>query len=79
MSWLASVRERVIGNPRSTVLALLLAALAALLWAGAGAIAALTAEVTALGVLAQALADGWHAWAVAPLGAWLLLKKDPPA
>lgn len=74
-----AIRERVLGNPRSTVLALLLVALAALLWAGAGVITALTAEVTALSGLVQALADGWHAWAVAPLGAWLLLKKDPPA
>ena len=71
---LAGVQARVFGNPRSSLLGLLVLALLALLWLGADAIAALTAEVTALSGLGDALG---HAWLpLAPLVLWLLGRRD---
>jgi len=71
---LAAVQARVFGNPRSSLLGLLVLALLALLWLGADAIAALTAEVAALSGLGDALG---HAWVpLAPVVVWLLGRRD---
>jgi hypothetical protein len=73
---LAALRARVVGNPRTTVWGGLLAVMLVLLWLGADAITALTAEVTALNGLLSALTDGWHALAGVPAVLMLLLAKD---
>jgi hypothetical protein len=70
----ACVQARVFGNPRSSILGLLVLVVLALMWLGADAIAALTAEVTALSGLGEALG---HAWLpLAPLVLWLLGRRD---
>lgn len=72
----ASIRARVFDNPRSTLLGLLLATVLLLLWLGADAIQAVTAEVDALSGLAEALTKGWQALLGLPVVLWLLGKRD---
>ena len=73
MLWL---HERIVRNPRTTGIGLLVLALAGLLALGAHAITALTDEVNALTGLVQALGNGWQALVSLPVAAYFLLGKD---
>lgn len=70
------LKERIIGNPRSTVVGIAVLAVGAMMWLGAERINAITENVTALSGLVRAVADGWQAVIVLPLAGWFIGKRD---